>query len=112
MTRRGARCAWRSGGTDGGVEGSSGSTQLASDSPDDAEEFCKWIGGRLPTEAEWEYAARGGKANEIVPLNAENARDKANFSGKQGNDRFDVVAPVKQFDPNGYGLFDMSGNLY
>lgn len=85
---------------------------MAGISPDDAEEFCKWIGGRLPTEAEWEYAARGGKANEIVPLNAENARDKANFSGKQGNDRFDVVAPVKQFDPNGYGLFDMSGNLW
>lgn len=80
--------------------------------PEDAEVFCKWVGGRLPTEAEWEYAARGGKANEIVPLNAENARDKANFSGKQGNDRFEQVAPVKQFDPNGFGLFDMSGNLW
>jgi formylglycine-generating enzyme required for sulfatase activity len=45
-------------------------------------------------------------------LNAETARDKANFSGKQGNDRFEQVAPVKQFDPNGFGLFDMSGNLW
>jgi len=80
--------------------------------PEDADAFCKWVGGRLPTEAEWEYAARGGKANEIVPLNAETARDKANFSGKQGNDRFEQVAPVKQFDPNGFGLFDMSGNLW
>lgn len=81
-------------------------------SPEDADAFCKWVGGRLPTEAEWEYAARGGKANEIVPLNAENARDKANFYGKQGNDRFEFVAPVKQFDPNPFGLFDMSGNLW
>jgi len=80
--------------------------------PEDGEAFCKWVGGRLPTEAEWEYAARGGKANEIVPMNAETARDKANFSGKQGNDRFEQVAPVRQFDPNGFGLFDMSGNLW
>jgi len=85
---------------------------MAGVTPEEAEAFCKWVGGRLPTEAEWEYAARGGKDNEIVPLNAENARDKANFSGKQGNDRFEQVAPVRQFDPNGYQLYDMSGNLW
>jgi formylglycine-generating enzyme required for sulfatase activity len=85
---------------------------MANMSHEDAEAFCKFAGGRLPTEAEWEYAARGGKANEIVPMNAETARDKANFTGKQGNDRFDFSAPVRQFDPNGFGLFDMSGNLW
>lgn len=89
-----------------------GNKPMAAMSFEDAQAFCQFAGGRLPTEAEWEYAARGGKANEIVPMNAENARDKANFSGKQGNDRFDEVAPVKQFDPNGFGLFDMSGNLW
>lgn len=85
---------------------------MANMSYEDADAFCKWTGGRLPTEAEWEYAARGGKENEIVPLNAENAREKANFTGKKGNDRFEFTAPVRQFDPNGYGLFDMFGNVW
>ena len=79
---------------------------------EDADAYCRWAGGRLPTEAEWEFAARGGFADEIYPMNSENSRDKANFAGKKGNDMYDYVAPVRKFDPNPYGLYDMAGNVW
>lgn len=108
-------------GPDSSIEGKADYpvTQLAYQ---DAEAYAKWVGKRLPTEAEWEYAAKGGKHTDEMYYwgneKKENGKWLANIyqgdfpAHNTKEDGFEATAPVKSFPANAYGLYDMEGNVW
>ena len=76
-----------------------------------AQEYCKWVGGNLPTEAEWEFVARNRGENILYPTGMTVSLNDANFLEDKNDQKWHSVVPIKTYQPNKLSVYEICGNV-